>query len=207
MGLTASPVSCLGQACETDGCNRAPRRAPATDRSERGLSARPPPGRPAQPGPAPSRAPGASANAPAMPPAAHGENEPFVPPSPRGTRAPAERGSPGAACQLPSRPTLPWARPRSLAGGQYPHYRCQARELEQRAGGAGPGHRWGGVPPGVPGQGCWEGSVPELAGAVEFSRVSDGRSDPRQSPRACWTTGSWSSPALAHGHTRWPHSA
>ena len=50
-------VSCLGQACETDGCNRAPRRAPATDRSERGLSARPPPGRPAQPGPAPSRGP------------------------------------------------------------------------------------------------------------------------------------------------------
>lgn len=132
---------------------------------------------------------------------------PLFPPPPRGTRAPAERGSPGAACQLPSRPTLPWARPRSLAGGQHPHYRCQARELEQRAGGAGPGHRWGGVPPGVSGQGDWEGSVPELAGAVEFSRVSDGRSDPRQPPRACWTTGSWSSPALAHGHTRWPHSA
>ena len=131
----------------------------------------------------------------------------MFPPPPRGTRAPAERGSPGAACQLPSRPTLPWARPRSLAGGQHPHYRCQARELEQRAGGAGPGHRWGGVPPGVPGQGGWEGSVPELAGAVEFSRVSDGRSDPRQPPRACWTTGSWSSPALARRHTCWPHSA
>lgn len=77
-----------------------------------------------------------------------GRMSPLFPPPPRGTRAPAERGSPGAACQLPSRPTLPWARPRSLAGGQHPHYRCQARELEQRAGGAGPGHGGAGCPPG-----------------------------------------------------------
>lgn len=40
--------------------------------------------------------------------------------------------------------------------------------------------------------------MPELAGAVAFSRVSDGRSDPRQPPCACWTTGSSSSGTWAH---------
>lgn len=67
-----------------------------------------------------------------------------LPPAAPG-RLPRE-APPGAACQLPSRPTLPWARPRSLAGGQHPHYRCQARELEQRAGGARPGHGGVGCP-------------------------------------------------------------
>lgn len=149
-----------------------------------------------------------------MPPAAHGENEPFVPPAPppaRSTRAPAERGSPGAACQLPSCPTLPWARPRSLAGGQHPHYRCQARELEQRAGGAGPGHSGAGAPR-VLGWGTWERAVPELSGVVGFSRVSDGRSGPHQ-PTWClldhlllvlqlWHMGTpcWPASALLHPH-------
>lgn len=149
----------------------------------------------------PSQAPGASANAPAMPPAAHGENEPFVPPSPRGTRAPAERGSPGAACQLPSRPTLPWARPRSLAGGQHPHSRCQARELEQRAGGAGPGHGGEGCPPGVLEQAAGRGQCQSWQGQSGSHGSVMGALTHASRPCACWTTRSWSSPALAHGHT------
>lgn len=49
-----------------------------------------------------------------------GRMSPLFPPPPRGTRAPAERGSPGAACQLPSRPTLPWARPGAWQAGSTP---------------------------------------------------------------------------------------
>lgn len=52
--------------------------------------------------------------------------------------------------------------------------------------------------------------MPELAGAVGFSRVSDGCCDPRQQARACWTTLSLSFSAL--GTPQWlvsslPHSS
>lgn len=52
--------------------------------------------------------------------------------------------------------------------------------------------------------------MPELAGAVGFSRVSDGCFDPRQQARACWTTLSLSFSAL--GTPQWlvsslPHSS
>lgn len=43
--------------------------------------------------------------------------------------------------------------------------------------------------------------MPELAGAVGFSRVSDGHSDPRQPALCLLDHCSRSSPALVHGHT------
>lgn len=65
------------------------------------------------------------------------------------------------ASQPPHPPVGP---ARSLAGGQHPHYRCQARELEQRAGGAGPGHGEAGCPPGCQGGAAGRGQCQSWQG-------------------------------------------
>lgn len=118
-----------------------------------------------------------------MPPAARGENEPFVPLPPRHPGACRERlpGGSVPASQPPHPPVGPAPEPgrRTAPPLEVPSPGTGAK------GGRGRTGPWRGVvPPGVLGRGSWEGAVPEQAGAVGFSRVSDGRPDPRQ-PAGC----------------------
>lgn len=109
--------------------------------------------------------------------------------APRGQRAsfpaaPPSRGPSPGAWQAGSTPTI----------GTKPGNWSKGREGPDQAT-VGRGAPWG-----ARASGC-EGAVPELAGAVGFSRVSDGHSDPRQPALCLLDHGSRSSPALVHGYT------
>lgn len=138
-----------------------------------------------------------------MPPAAHGENEPFVPPSPRGTRAPAREAPRGQRASFPAAPPSRGPGPGAWQAGSTPTIGAKpgnwskGREGPDRAT-AGRGAPWG-----ARASGWLRGAVPELAGAAGFSRVSDGHSDPRQ-PALCLLDHGSLGPLqrwLVHGHS------